>query len=217
VKLHLRRTYETYLTNASERYGKAKSFFIRSTPTRIYDFYVPLGVTHEKKRITHIAYADVVALTTRAVVTGAAGSGKSMLMRHLFLSALADGTKVPIFVELRNANTNSATVSELIFDGLRDYGFTLEDSFISRALEAGHFAILLDGYDEIAHSRRHDIARDILALSQSAPNCTIMVSSRPDDIFGGWQDFSSLEINPLTLYQRALIRTHVPISAVRWT
>lgn len=210
VKLRLRRTYQTYLTSASEKYGKAKSFFIRSVPTKIYDFYVPLGVTHGKEKIPQIGYVEVVALTTRAVITGAAGSGKSMLMRHLFLSALGDGNKVPVFVELRNANTNSATVRDLIFDSLRDHGFNLEDAFISKALKAGHFAIFLDGYDEVTHSRRNEIARAILALSQKAPECTIMVSSRPDDIFGGWQDFSSLHINPLELEEACELVDKLP-------
>lgn len=210
VKLRLRRTYESYLTTAGERYGKAKSFFIRSAPTSIYDFYIPLGVSYGKKRFPKIKYADVVALTTRAVVTGPAGSGKSMLMRHLFLSALAEESKVPVFVELRNGNTHDTTVIDLIVSNLREHGFTLSESYISKALAEGHFAILLDGYDEIAHPRRAKVSRQILKLSKDAPKCTIMVSSRPDDIFSGWQDFSALHLNPLTLEEASELVSKLP-------
>ena len=78
IRLRLPQTYTEYLTNAGERFGKSKSFFIRSTPTNIYEFYVPLGVSCGREKIPHVTYSDIIELTDRAVVTGTAGSGKSM-------------------------------------------------------------------------------------------------------------------------------------------
>lgn len=197
VKLRLNNTYRIYLEAISKKYGRSKSFFIRDAPANIYDFYIPLGVTIDDTEFPKVEYSDVVNFSKRAVVTGPAGSGKSMLMRHFLLSCLSYGNRVPVFVELRNANADGATVKELIRSSLKLHGFTLDEAFVEKALEAGHFAILLDGFDELAHPRRQEVTQDILELSQAAPECTIIVSSRPDDSFGGWEEFSSLDIRPL--------------------
>ena len=44
VRLKLRRTYSAYLKQIILRYGRAKSFFVRTEPTFLYDFYAPLGM-----------------------------------------------------------------------------------------------------------------------------------------------------------------------------
>ena len=93
IKLSQSNSYKKYITAVAEKYSKSKSLFFKSSPVRIYDFYIPLGVTLGKKLKPKVSYSDVINLTNRAVVTGSAGSGKSMLMRHLFLSALKEAKK----------------------------------------------------------------------------------------------------------------------------
>ena len=45
VRLRLKNTYSAYIESAGTRYGRARSFFSRSEPLNIHDFYVPLGVS----------------------------------------------------------------------------------------------------------------------------------------------------------------------------
>lgn len=210
VKLRLPNTYKSYLATAATKYGRAKSFFIRSEPTSLYDFYVPLGISLGDNKISNVSYTDVVGMTTRAVVIGAAGSGKSMFMRHLFLSSLFNGNKVPIFIELRNANSSDAKLIDLITESLENLGLGIGESYISNAFQAGHFAVFLDGYDEISYSLRDKCSRDILNLSRQAINCPIMVSSRPDDIFNGWEEFSTLQLNALNVNEASELVTKLP-------
>jgi len=199
VRLNLPNTYREYLTVSGEKYGRAKSFFFRSNPTNIYDFYVPLSITVGNEIISNVNYSKVIKHINRGVVTGPAGSGKSILMRHFFLSALSEARKAPIFVELRNLNTTDLSVRSLILKSLRANRFSMSESYVSKALERGHFALLLDGYDEIAYSKRPNVGQEILDLAQDAAECIIVISSRPDDIFSGWEDFSLLKLNPLNL------------------
>ena len=59
--------------------------------------------------------------------------------------------------------------------------------------------ILLDGMDEVPRSLRRRLSREIIQLSLKAKGCIIIVSSRPDNSFSNWDEFSDLEVSPLTL------------------
>ena len=75
-------------------------------------------------------------------------------MRHLFLSELAQKDKIPVFIELRDLNASNLVITDLICQTLRNLSFNLNNDYISKAMEAGHFAIFLDGYDEISYDLR---------------------------------------------------------------
>ena len=201
VRLRLKNTYSAYIESAGTRYGRARSFFSRSEPLNIHDFYVPLGVSCGEQQLESVSLSEIEAVTTRAVITGTAGSGKSMLLRHLFLDALENESRIPIFVELRSlsAMDSPVSLSDLIESSLVDHHFDLGSDFIESALTRGHFVILLDGMDEVPRSLRRRLSREIIQLSLKAKGCIIIVSSRPDNSFSNWDEFSDLEVSPLTL------------------
>lgn len=60
---------------------------------------------------------------------------------------------------------------------------------------------MFDGYDELARDKRESIAKQILELAANNPECTIVISSRPDDLFQSWQAFSTFNVQPLTQEQ----------------
>lgn len=74
---------------------------MRGDPVPLYRFYVPLHLKYRDKIIKEPALADVLKKSLYCVIVGSAGSGKSMFIRHLLLSALFAKAKVPIFIELR--------------------------------------------------------------------------------------------------------------------
>ena len=199
VELRLKTAYSTYLINAGERYGRAKSFFIRTVPTDIYSFYVPMRVTSDKTALPKVVLDDIVSLTTRAVVTASAGAGKSILLRHLFLDALRSSERIPVFVELRSIERSDQKIFDVIKENLVTLGFDLGDRYIKKGFELGHFVVLLDGFDEVKSEIRVSLARQIVKLSQQAPDCVIIVSSRHDDAFSGWDDFREFGVSPLTV------------------
>ena len=213
LKLRLNKAYTNYLKNSGERYGWSKSFFVRSIPTYLYDFYVPLGVTSGGKMLDKATLDSILDLTTRAVVTAPAGAGKSMFLRHLFLDGVQSSNRVPIFVELRNLNSTNNSIVHGISDSLRTFGFDLGDKYIEKAIGLGHFIILLDGFDEVPPEFRRRISRQIVNFSQQARDCVIIVSSRPDDTFSGWEDFRELAIAPLNISEACELVEKLPFDS----
>ena len=199
LELRLKTAYSTYLTNASERYGKAKSFFFRDVPTDIYTFYVPVRVTSGELSLPKVGLDDILRLTKRAVVTASAGAGKSILLRHLFLDTLRSSDRIPVFVELRSIEQSDQAIFDVIKENLVMLGFSLDDAYIRKGLKLGHFVVLLDGFDEVKREVRVSLSRQIVRLSRNAPECVIIVSSRHDDVFSGWDDFTEFRVSPLAV------------------
>ena len=210
VRLKLESSYKDYLACVYERYSKAKSFLIRDESTQLYDFYVPLGISCGKKKSEEASIFNFTVKNPFAVIKGGAGSGKSMMLRHLFLNTIEKKERVPIFIELRRLNDFDGSIFDYIKNILNENKFTLDDEFIEKALKAGHFAIFLDGFDEIAISRHKQIVKEILKLAQNYDKNIIIVSSRPDDEFSSWNAFDVWEISPLTLDQALKLIKKVP-------
>ena len=101
VRLYLFNTYKDYLTCVAGRYSKAKAFLIRGKAINLYQFYVPTGISCGPKKYNQPSFVDIATHNKHSVIMGGGGSGKSVLMRHLFLSALGPKGRVPVFLELR--------------------------------------------------------------------------------------------------------------------
>lgn len=199
VRISWRLSYETYLNSVSARYFYAKPFLSSNKPTPLYDFYAPLGVSCGETIVSETSIDDLMLTNKFAVIMANAGSGKSMLMRHLFLDAIKKTDQVPIFVELRDLNNYDLTLFELIKKKLLDNKFDLDDEYIEKAFKAGHFAIFLDGFDEVSHDKREEIIQAIQELADKYDKNYFMLSSRPDDSLYKWTLFNVWEVQPLTV------------------
>lgn len=117
----IKKSYATYIQNVEKRYGKAKSFFIRSEPTDIYEFYVPVSVLHGDSRIERVTFQSISETTNRVVVSAPAGAGKSMLLRHFLLDSLKNSDRMPIFIELRNVEKTGDAIEKALLSTLRTH------------------------------------------------------------------------------------------------
>ena len=133
-----------------------------------------------------------------------------MMMRHLFLDTISAKEKVPVFIELRELNQTQLSLLEYIKQTLSSNHFALDDEYIERALRAGHFVLFFDGFDEVALALRKSVSDQIRQIAKSFDLNTIVVSSRPDHEFSGWQSFSVLQINPLTKDQACELIEKLP-------
>ena len=210
LRLRLSRTYRLYITCILDRYSKAKSFFIRTERVPLYSFYVPLGVKCGKQKVEEPTIGDITEIARFSVITGSAGSGKSMFMRHLLMSSVLIKDKVPIFIELRQFNSSKQSLRDAIISTLRLNHFALDEKYIERALRAGHFVLLLDGFDEVGESARVRLGTDIRELAKKYDKNAFLVSSRPDNEFAGWSEFAVFEILPLTLDQAHELVSRLP-------
>ena len=213
IRLHLHRSYKDYLSCVTTRYSKAKSFFIRDEPTYLYNFYVPMGISSKGASIKSASIGRISRVNPFAVITGTGGSGKSMLMRHLFLDTIRELKKVPVFLELRELNNSDQSLTSLIQNTLHSNHFDLDNDYIEKAMRSGHFAFLLDGFDEIAEGRRSEVSKQIVRLAQNYDDNLIIVSSRPDEEFSRWAPFNVFAIDELTLDQATELVEKLPFES----
>jgi len=201
LRLKLDRTYREYLTTLLDKYSKAKSFLLRGEPVPLYQFYVPLNLKSKNKTISAPGISDILTLANNTIITGSAGSGKSMLIRHLLLDSLLTKTRVPIFVELRQFNTFDGDLFQLIIKTLTTYKFSMDAEYVRKAIKLGHFILFLDGYDEVAHERRQHVRGTIHEFAKLNDKNAVILTSRPDPELEGWQSFSLAQVAPLSVDQ----------------
>ena len=199
LQIKLRTAYTNYLERTLSRYSKAKSFFIRDKPVDLYEYYVPIGLRCGTYKLTDPSPTSCFRRSTRIVITGSGGCGKSILMRHLFLCSILDGQYVPIFVELRDLNSREMDFRVLVEHILEQHHFDISGSYLTGALEAGHLVLFLDGYDEVYPTRRPKLIRDIRTWSEKYPKCPIALSTRPDDVVQSLDEFLIYSVMPLDL------------------
>lgn len=199
VKLKL--AYKQYLSATQKKYSRAKSFFIRHEPVDLYTYYVPTGIACGKVRISVPTFDNCLRATSRIILSGSGGSGKSVALRHLFLDCIQSKKYVPVLLELRDLNGSSTeiTLEDFINNTLDAFGFDTSGGYVRRAKEAGHFAFFFDGYDEVNLQLRKQLMTQISSLSKQFPQCPIFLSSRPDDILSGHEEFSIFGMCPLDL------------------
>lgn len=199
VKLKLKLAYGEYLENAKNKYSKSKSFFVRDKSIDLYEYYVPTGLECAGKIIDRPMFYNCLKSSSMIIITGTGGTGKSVLIRHLFLDCIRDKRFVPILVELRELNSQAVSLEEYIYVSLDALGFNMGAEFVEQAMLEGHFSFFFDGFDELEHSLRISVIKVIRMFSTKYRKCPIFMSSRPDDYFRGADEFSVFKILPLEL------------------
>lgn len=104
VKISLKKAYTNYLLNTRKKYSKSKSFFIRNQSVDLYSYYIPTGIRCDKQENLLPSFKNCLEYSNRIVITGTGGSGKTVLIKHLFLDCIKDKRFAPILIELRDLN-----------------------------------------------------------------------------------------------------------------
>jgi hypothetical protein len=212
LKLKMEIGFDNYIRHQIDRYSKIKTIFATNIPLQLEDIYINLyvkedvGILSNRKRPRAAAIKrddDLLEIgfsSKRIVFTATAGAGKSQLMKYLFLRILSLYDNIlPVFVESRDLNEhNDKTIFDFILRKMQDRinGFTSDQ--LKFALQEGYVVLFLDGYDEVDYDRRMSRSKEILSLCNSNDKLVIYVSSRPDDVFAGWERFSVYRLKELT-------------------
>ena len=174
-----------YIDSIFARSSKIKSYYFRDEPANFYDFFVPLDVIVGGDTFERVDFKKISFINNSLVISGAGGCGKSILMRHLFLSGIAIGNKIPIFFELRELNNSDAELEATLRQYFKNHIRYQDNKSFLRCLEEGKFVFFLDGFDEIALEKKEAVASELLAFTQQYNSCQFLISSRPDNIFQG--------------------------------
>jgi transcriptional regulator with XRE-family HTH domain len=146
----------------------------------------------------------------RVFLRGGAGAGKSTLLQWLAVSACrptsptttAWGRMVPFLVQLRRFRPSELpepeafpkTVAAAITD-------EMPAGWAHYKLRSGDAVLLVDGVDEIEHSRRNEVRDWLRGLVSAFPRARIVVSGRPFAVTDSWLTelgFTNFDLLPLS-------------------
>ena len=94
-------------------------------------------------------------------IIGRAGSGKSMLMKKIFLKCIEQKIKIPIYLELRALNSYDGGLAEYIESEILGLKLVGSEQILKKILKRGDFLFLFDGYDEIYSDKKNAITLSI--------------------------------------------------------
>lgn len=197
----LRSSYSRYLKAVVNRYSKTKTILYRERPVPLYSFYEHLYLECEKASISTTDIDSVLEINSKLIITGTAGSGKSTLLKHLFLNAIEKKRSIPVYVELRNLSVFEGPLIDFLYKSLSTFGFTFDQGLFHKSMETLGFLFFLDGFDEIPDDLRLSVTTELLELARRHDKNMFVVSSRPDDEFISWDDFTELRVQPLSKEQ----------------
>lgn len=196
--------FENYLSYSKEIHEKIKTLLYRHTPKPIYSFYECIGVRGDKGVIDTSDINNVLSAGNRLVISGTGGIGKSVMMKHFFLSTLQNTGHIPVLIELRGLNEydeKTLDIEEYIYKVMHKLKFQLEKKYFSYSLEVGGYVLLFDGFDEVKNELSQKVTQEIFAISEKYPDNYYIVSSRPLEEFVGWNHFVELHALPLNKEQ----------------
>ncbi len=192
---HIQLTYE--------RCTKVKTIVNGDEPIELLHYYVPLEFRKSNKVIDDFTIIENIFRDRLVVISGSAGSGKSIFMRYLWIAYFVEPKgRIPLFIELRNLNSiDSDDLMTFIYHTTIQSSNLIGDqgrSEFQKAVEEGQFIFIFDGFDELNNEKRTIYETQLLALARMSKN-VIVISGRPDMRFKGWQSFSTYHVAPLTL------------------
>lgn len=179
IKQALREDIIKYIGNFSEKFSKIKTFLFNDR-IPFYEVYFPLSLKVNHSTINVPDMPDsLFEKNNYLTILGHAGCGKTMIMRHLFLSACDKSSKLPIVVELRKLKEHNGDLKDYISEKVFNFNLSQNAHIYQRMLDSGDFMFLFDGYDEISLEKKDSITRNLEDFVDLYPNNFYLLTSRP--------------------------------------
>ena len=210
LSLTFKTKYKKYLVAITDRFCKTKSFFIRDETVPLKDFYVPLGVKSKNKTMKSVSLDQLVKNGKYIAITGYGGSGKSILLKSLLLNCIESGYKIPIYLELRDLINEPRNLIEFIKITLKNFKLDIEEEYIEKSLNRGHYIIFLDGLDEVSSEVRDSLTKEINNFTKTYNECNIIITTRPDDRISQLEVFKVFTVLELNLEKSIALIEKLP-------
>jgi len=169
-----------YLEKQRNRYSQIKTLLTNS-PVDLYSIYYPLNLTTRNKSsiVSTSSVGNIFKKTQQVTIIGDAGSGKSTLIKHLFLNTIRTNFAIPILVELRYLNDYESDFTNYIIQKSLELQITENLNIFNEFLRHGKFIFFLDGYDELNTKRKQKIIEDISNFVSNYNKNYYILTSRP--------------------------------------
>lgn len=178
---YLDKSLQKYIVNYKEKFEKTKTFLFSEAQVDFNKIYFPLLLNHDREIIEVPQNIDELFTENRCItILGNAGSGKTMLLKHCFLSSLSKSNQIAIVIELRKLNSYEGS----IFDYIKEFVFQMDlaknNNILERFLAIGRFTFFFDGFDEISFSIKERRIRELESFIDCYNNNNYLLTSRPD-------------------------------------
>lgn len=127
-------------------------------------------------------------------IIGIAGQGKSTILRKSFMQSIEYDDKLPIFIELRNAESNG--IINYLMRILRSIGVDASIDVVKEILGANKISLFLDGFDEVSSDNRSKILDEIIEINLNY-EIKIVTSSRPETEICHTSNIKNLKVKKL--------------------
>ena len=185
------------LNSSLQRYRKAlitkyqllKIPFRPNLPLAMREIYVPLKVAGSGS-VANIEAFEAVKTHRRLMVTGAPGSGKSMLLKSLILAYAEDRLfsqkedVTPILLELNRLSDSTLSIEQHLVEALGRDDFIKATWFVKQGLKNGNLMLLLDGLDELNGNDRPQVVKRIKEFldkdgkDKDGKKCRVIITCR---------------------------------------
>lgn len=187
-----------YLQNQTDKYYFTNSFLHRAEKVRFDKVYFPVTVNYNHLNTKFEKIDDVFDEYKCITLIGTAGSGKSTLIKYIFLSSIRQSYKIPVLIELRHLNDYQGSLIDFVFNKLLVNQIKPSGDTLERALKKGAFIFLFDGYDEIFSKSKQKIANELDNLVDKYPENKYLITTRPGGGIEGVSRFHSFLVQDLS-------------------
>ncbi len=189
---------KNYLKKKKDNYSKIKTLLRGNTPTDFYEVYYPLKISFDKEEHFTCEIEKIFKDYNSITLIGGAGSGKSTIVKHLFLSALERKKEIPILIELRQLNIEKKPFEILVKNTLKFNNLTVNERILERLLRKGKFIFFLDGYDELSSDLIEEVTIGISKFQNEYSANKFLLTSRPYSSAEGLPGFYNCTLNNLS-------------------
>ena len=117
VKAFLASNFSEYFENTTRSCINVHTIFDRSAPLDLRRIYIPLHLEYRRAKLTDAKFRSSVtdlpdhdSIRTFLVI-GSAGTAKTMLLKHMFLTMIENSAaKMPFYIPLRKYNSEPAAL-----------------------------------------------------------------------------------------------------------
>lgn len=112
-----------YLINTCKNIFETHTFYHRKEKVNFLDFYYPLSCKLEGKEVLFKSPVKELREHKFILIEGTAGSGKTSVMKYLFIKTIEEGERIPVFIQLRHLN-DMIDGSRGLYGEIRTFTFT---------------------------------------------------------------------------------------------
>jgi predicted NACHT family NTPase len=179
IKQFINRGLKKYLEKQRDKYSYVKTLLKGNTPIYLYDIYYHLKIANSSQVIDTKNINNVFAKSKYITLIGDAGSGKSTLVKHLFLNSILEKAGIPILVELRYLNEYRNSFEDYINDKILENKLSENIDILQGLLKNGKFIFFLDGFDELNTDIKTEVIESLSSFINSYDNNRYIITTRP--------------------------------------